>query len=90
MSHPKARTEKVAQRQYRRQQAAALETGIEAWDTNIVIGINKGAAFHTEGVLKAYHFLSGASGHRKFTLWPLPVFPGEPIEEHPATPRRSQ
>jgi hypothetical protein len=47
----------VAQRQCRGRQAPALEVGIEAWGTNIVIKINKGAALHTESLLKAYHFL---------------------------------
>jgi hypothetical protein len=54
----------------------------EAWSTNIVIRINKGAAFHTEGVLKAYHFLQARPDIGVYVV-DSAVFPGEPIEERP-------
>jgi hypothetical protein len=61
----------------------------EAWSTKIVIRINKGAAFHTQGVLKAYHFLQARPDIGVY-LVDFAVFPGKPIEEPPGLAGRAR
>jgi hypothetical protein len=76
VSHPKARTEKiVARREYRRQQAAALDTRIESWGTNIVIRIINLRQLALRVPSRAPTTIGSPSASNLFSPSPVATFP---------------